>query len=88
MTDQSRAITASVVGAVIGGLAGYILFTDRGRLLRQRLEAALDDFSREIGNLEGTMQKAALTANEGWRVVTSSVGNRGSQTPDSDSNVH
>jgi len=86
MTDHSRAITASVVGAVVGGLAGYILFTERGRLFRQRLEAALDDFSREINNLEGTMQKAALTANEGWRVVTASVGQRGSQPPDS--NVH
>jgi len=86
MTDQSRAFTASLVGAVIGGLAGFVLFTDRGRLWRRRFELALDDFAREISSLEGTVQKATVTAGEGWRAVTSTMGNRGSQTPDS--NVH
>ena len=34
MTDNSRAITAAVAGAVIGAVAGYFLFTERGRLQR------------------------------------------------------
>lgn len=87
MTDNSRAIAATVAGAVIGGLAGYILFTDQGRALRRRIEVALDEFARELNSFEGTVQKAANTANEGWRAVTSTVGNRGQQPPP-DSIVH
>lgn len=87
MTDNSRAIAATLAGAVIGGLAGYILFTDQGRSLRLRIESALDEFARELYQFEGTVQKAAGTANEGWRAVTSAIGNRGRQSPP-DSIVH
>jgi hypothetical protein len=83
VTDNSRAIAATVAGAVLGGLAGYILFTEQGRSLRQRIERALDDFAREINSFEGTVHKAADTANQGWRAVTSAVGNRGEEPPDS-----
>ena len=36
MTD--KAVAATLVGAVIGGLAGYFFFSERGRALRRQLE--------------------------------------------------
>jgi gas vesicle protein len=46
--NNSRELAATLVGAVIGGVAGYLFFTDRGRSLRRQIEPALDDFSREL----------------------------------------
>src|SRR5437588_429418 len=40
---DNRALAATVAGAVIGGAAGYLFFTDRGRALRRQIEPALDD---------------------------------------------
>ena len=34
---NSRALAATVVGAVIGGAAGYLFFTEHGRSLRRQL---------------------------------------------------
>ena len=33
--SHSRAVGASVVGAVLGGVAGYLLLTDHGKTLRR-----------------------------------------------------
>lgn len=69
MTENSRALAATIVGAVIGGLAGYVLFTERGRELRRQVEPALDDFVRELNSFRLTVEKAAGAANEGWRLL-------------------
>jgi hypothetical protein len=81
VTEKSQAVAATVVCAVIGGLAGYMFFTEGGRTLRQRLEPALDDFARELNNFRGTMQKALGVAHEGWRVFNEALGESGSQAP-------
>jgi hypothetical protein len=67
--DNSRAVVASAVGAVIGGLAGYLLFTEHGRTLRRQLEPALEDIARELSSFRSTLQKAASVANEGWKLL-------------------
>jgi hypothetical protein len=53
-------------GAVIGALAGYFFFTDRGRQLRRQLEPALEDFAQEITRFRGDVQRALTAATEGW----------------------
>ena len=78
--DNSRAMAATVVGAVIGGMAGYLFFTDHGRRLRRQLEPALEDFSRELMSFRATVQKAAGVANEGWKLLNDALG-EGGQTP-------
>ena len=60
--DNSRAIAATLVGAVVGGVAGYLFFTDHGRSIRRQIEPALDDFARELMSFRATVQKAAA-----WR---------------------
>jgi len=72
--NNSRAVAATVVGAVIGGVAGYLFFTDQGRALRRQLEPALDDFARELMSFRATVQKAAGVANEGWKLLTEALG--------------
>ena len=79
MNDNSRAVAATVVGAVIGGMAGYLFFTDRGRTIRRSIEPALDDIVRELNSFRGTIQKAAGVASEGWRLLNDAMGEGESQ---------
>jgi gas vesicle protein len=78
--DNSRVVAATVVGAVIGGVAGYLFFTDHGRSIRRQLEPALEDFSRELMSFRATVQKAAGAASEGWKVLNDALGD-GGRTP-------
>jgi gas vesicle protein len=72
---------ATVGGAVVGAIAGYLLFTDHGRSLRRQLEPALDDFTRELHSFRATVQRAAGVANEGWKLLNEAIGEPGSQPP-------
>jgi hypothetical protein len=74
VTDSSRALTAAIVGGVIGGMAGYLFFTEHGRRLRRELEPALDDAARELNSFRATMYKAANVATDGWRLLSEALG--------------
>jgi hypothetical protein len=67
-------LAATVAGAIIGGVAGYLFFTDPGRSLRRRLEPVLDEFAGELSSFRLTVQKAAGVANEGWRLLNEASG--------------
>ncbi len=79
MADNSRAVAATIAGAVIGGLAGYLFFTERGRAIRRSIEPALEDIARELNSFRGTVQKAAGVANEGWKLLNEAMGEGGAQ---------
>jgi gas vesicle protein len=72
--NNSQVIAATLTGAVIGGLAGYLFFTDRGRSLRRSIEPVLDDLARELNSFRGTIQKAAGVAGEGWKLLNDALG--------------
>lgn len=76
-----KAVLATVVGAVIGGIAGYLFFTQRGRELRRELEPALDDIARELNHFRGTVQRASTVATEGWKLLNEALGEAGQQPP-------
>ena len=67
--NNSRELTATVAGAVVGGIAGYLFFTDRGCRLRRQIEAALEDFSRELMSFRATVEKAGGVASDGWKML-------------------
>lgn len=71
--SNSRVIAASVVGAVIGGVAGYLLWTEHGRTLRRQIEPALDDVLREIQSVRSTVQKVAGVASAGWSILNEAI---------------
>ena len=79
VTDNSRAMALTIAGAVIGGVAGYILFTEQGRGLRRRFEPALDNLAGELNSFRVTIEKAAGVANEGWKLLNEAM-ESGSQT--------
>jgi hypothetical protein len=81
VTDNSRALAATVVGAVIGGMAGYLFFTEHGRSLRRQLEPALEDIARELNSFRSTVQKAAGVAGEGWKLLNDALGEGGPPPP-------
>jgi hypothetical protein len=66
---------------VIGGMAGYLFFTEHGRRVRRQIEPALDDFARELMSFRTTVQKAAGVANEGWQLLNQALGEGGQQPP-------
>jgi gas vesicle protein len=77
--DNSQAVAATIVGAVVGGMAGYLFFTDRGRAFRRSIEPALEDLTRELNSFRTTVQKAAGVANEGWKLLNDAIGEGGAQ---------
>ncbi len=74
MAENSRAIAAAFIGGAVGALAGYMLFTERGRQWRRQIEPSLDELARELNRLRGTMGKAAGVAAEGWKLLNETVG--------------
>ena len=72
--NNQRELAATLVGAVIGGLAGYLFFTDRGRSVRRQIEPAIDDFTRELMSFRTTVQKATGVASEGWKLLNEAIG--------------
>jgi hypothetical protein len=76
VNDRQRELVATTVGAIVGGLAGYMLFTSRGRELRRRFEPALEDLAHELVQLRGTVNRAMGVASQGWSVLNEAIGDR------------
>jgi hypothetical protein len=58
-----------MVGALIGGAATYLFFTDAGKRIRERLEPTVDDLRNEFARFQKTIEKLGEMANDGMRVV-------------------
>ena len=65
MEDRARVVMSACLGALIGGVAGYLFLTDDGRRLRERLEPGMDDLLREMRHLRSAAEKARMAAAEG-----------------------
>ena len=70
MNERSVVVLSAVVGAALGGLVGFLFLTDRGRELRRDLQPRVDEFARELSNLQGTLARARSAAADGWRAVS------------------
>jgi gas vesicle protein len=71
--NDRQVIAATLVGAALGGLAGFLFFTERGRAMRRKVEPALEDFVRELSSLRGSVQHAADVAGESWRMLNDMI---------------
>ncbi len=76
MRERSRVLLASLAGAAIGGVAGYLYLTDSGRRMRDQIEPRLDEFTQEMRKLRSTINKAQAVASEGWRSLNELIGER------------
>lgn len=59
MTDRTSILLCAFAGAVVGGAAGYLFFTDEGRRLRQDLEPKLVDLMAEFEKARSLMDSSA-----------------------------
>ena len=69
MEDRSRILLSACLGAVVGGVAGYLFLTEEGRRVRERLEPGMDNVLRELRGLRSAADKAAQAVGEGIRTV-------------------
>ena len=76
MNDQSRVLVASLAGAVVGAVVGFLYFTDSGRRLRAELEPRLEEVRQEIRKARSTVTKAQEVASEGWRSLNELIAER------------
>ena len=74
MDERSRVLMATCVGAVIGGVWGWLYLTENGRRIRDQIEPRLDDFMSEVTRVRGTVENARSAANEGWRSLSEMTG--------------
>jgi hypothetical protein len=69
VNDQSRIALAAFVGALAGGVAGYLFLTEDGRRVRERLGPGMADLAQEVQRLRGAVGSARVAACEGWAAV-------------------
>jgi hypothetical protein len=72
------------VGAVVGGLWGYLYLTESGRRFRVQLEPRIDDFLNEMHRMQGTVHKAREAAGESWaslQEIANDVSRAGAERP-------
>jgi len=74
VSNQGRVMMASLAGALVGRVVGYLYLTDGGRRVRGQIEPRLDDALREIARLRQTLGKAQAVASEGWRSLSHIAG--------------
>ena len=67
MTERKAVCAGSMVGALIGGAAAYLFFTERGRTMRDQVEPMVDDLVREFHKFRRTLEKVGDMANDGLR---------------------
>jgi hypothetical protein len=67
--ERSRVLLSACLGAIVGGLGGYLFLTKDGRRVRERLEPGMDDLLREIRQLRSAVEKARMAAQEGWTAI-------------------
>jgi hypothetical protein len=65
MEERSQVAVASLVGAVAGGVLGYLYLTPEGRRIREELGPWLDNLSREIDRLREVAERARVAAAQG-----------------------
>ena len=48
MDERSKVLMATLLGAVAGGVYGWLYMTEHGRRVRNQIEPKLDDFINEV----------------------------------------
>jgi hypothetical protein len=65
--DRSRIAVSVLAGAALGGVLGYLLFTEGGRRARNNLRGQLEGLVDDASRFSGSMEKMRSVASDGWR---------------------
>lgn len=74
MIQSPREISATIAGAVIGGVVGYLMLTDSGRTLRRQMEPAFQEFSQDLVRFRNMLQEVTRVADESRMMVNDAFG--------------
>ena len=74
MDDRSRVLLSALLGAALGGVAGYLYLTEQGRHVRGQIEPTLDGIVAELERARATGKKVREVASEGERTLRDLVG--------------
>jgi hypothetical protein len=69
VNERTVIVLSAIVGAVVGGSAGFLLLTERGRVIAREFEPRVDELARDLAALQRTASRAAAAAQEGWRAL-------------------
>ena len=61
MSDRTSILLGALAGAVVGGAAGYLFFTEEGRRLREDLEPKLMDLMGAIDKARSLIDSSTST---------------------------
>ncbi|HYN05894.1 MAG TPA: hypothetical protein VES67_00755 [Vicinamibacterales bacterium] len=67
MDDRSAILIGALAGALLGGAAGYLYFTESGRRVREQFEPRLNDVISELQRARLAAERAVDAAGQGWR---------------------
>jgi hypothetical protein len=87
VNDRTRVALCMGLGALAGGLAGYLLLTERGRELREDLEPRLGELAGEVQKLGSAFDRTRRAVEEGWRSFNQLVNEEGGVVSDAWRNV-
>ena len=74
MDERSGVLLSTLLGAALGGLAGYLYLTEQGRHVRGQIEPTLDGIVAELERARVTGRKVRKVAREGQRTLNDLVG--------------
>ena len=69
MDERSRVLLSTLLGAALGGVAGYLYLTEQGRHVRGQIEPTLDGIVTELEKARATGEKVREVAREGQRTL-------------------
>jgi len=72
--ERSKVVLATLLGAVTGGIWGFLYLTAGGRRFREQLEPRIDDFVSEVRRAKRTIEKARAAADESWHTLNELTG--------------
>ena len=67
MDDRSQVMATTLLGALVGGVLGFLYLTERGREIRTQIEPFFDAVGDELQQARRTVEKARDAADEGRR---------------------
>ena len=74
MDERSRVLLSTLLGAALGGVAGYLYLTEQGRHVRGQIEPTLDGIMTELEKARATGEKVREVAREGQRTLNDLIG--------------
>lgn len=77
MTDGVKVLATGIGGAVVGSVAGYLLFTRHGETVRRDMVPQLEEFLQRFQELQRSVAEARHVASESWQTLQDLTGGSG-----------